>query len=176
MKKNIFIVTIILATLIIGFKAQAQWWRGFGRGGMDSICLDYPPLDNLAQDQKKSYNSLYRSFLKETASLNAEIDQKQLEMRALLMETEPDSKKISKLQSEISELQSEYDKKTLFCQLKARKILTPDQIENLPQWCGMGFGISARGQGPAYGCGQGCRMGSGYNRWSARNHGRGYCW
>jgi Spy/CpxP family protein refolding chaperone len=121
-------------------------------------------------------NTLYQAFGKETAGLNAKIYQKQLELNSLLLEQTPDAGKIAALQKEISGLQLQHNEKSVSYQLEARKVLTPEQIAQLPAGCTLGFGnlMGGGGPGPGYGCGMGPGCGSGYGRGYGCGRGPGY--
>jgi Spy/CpxP family protein refolding chaperone len=177
MKRKLFITTITLAALMLAFNAQAQQGRGFGRGGMGQGLMGCPPQLNLTQDQQKSFNSLRQSFLKDTAVINNEIAQKRLEMDSLFIGSTTDEDKAVKLQREISALQSQYNEKRLSHQLKARKLLTPDQIGQLPSGCNLGFGCGpGSGKGCGHGRGKGCGAGRGQGKFGGNGAGKGRCW
>ena len=133
MKKSIIITVLFVATLLWAFSAEAQWWGrgGGGRGAGPCWQGDTYGL-NLTQDQTAKLNSLHQAFWKDTAALNTRIEQKQLELKGLLLEPNPDAGKIASLQKEISGLQLQFNEKSVSCQLEARKILTPEQIAQLP--------------------------------------------
>ena len=139
-------------------------------GGWDC----FPGVD-LSQEQIKIFNRLRASFVKDTTPINIKFSKKELEFQTLLLEPAQDPEKAVILQKELSDLQAEYDTKILFYQLKARKILTPDQAELLPDGCSFGFGNMFYGQGRGYGYGHG-RHGSGFGRGRGRGYGRGQCW
>jgi Spy/CpxP family protein refolding chaperone len=173
MKKSLFISMLFIATLMWAFSAQAQGWgrggggRGAGPGGQgDTFGI------NLTQDQSTKLNTLHQAFLKDTSNLNVKIEQKQLELNSLLLEPNPDSGKVTKLQKEISDVQLQLSEKRVSYQLEARKILTTEQIAQLPPGCTLGFGNLMGGPGPGYGCGMGPGCGGG--RGMGCGYGRGY--
>ncbi|MCX5896139.1 MAG: periplasmic heavy metal sensor [Proteobacteria bacterium] len=181
MKRTMAITTLIMLTLAWAFTAEAQWW-GRGRGGAGKgtgpgWSADFEGL-NLTQDQKKSLDSLHQAFWKNTAPLSNKIEQKRLEMNSLLLEPKPDVQKVTRLQKELSDLESQFSEKRLSCQLEARKILTPEQIAQLPPGCTLGFGNML--SGPGYGCGMGpgygCGKGPGYGCGRGPGFGRGCSW
>jgi Spy/CpxP family protein refolding chaperone len=122
---------------------------------------------NLSQDQSVKMNSLQQAFAKETADLDAKIYQKQLELNGLLLQPAPDAAKISGVQKEISGLQLQLNEKSVSYQLEARKVLTAEQVAQLPPGCALGFGPMTGGGpgcGPGYGRGYGCGRGAGAGR------------
>jgi hypothetical protein len=66
--------------------------------------------------------------------------------------------------------------KSLSYQLGARKILTPDQITQLPPGCSLGFGNPFVGPGFGMSPGYGYGRGPGYGRGRGYGSGRGRCW
>jgi len=181
MKKSLIISMLFIATLMWAFSAQAQGWgRGGGGRGAGPGWQDDTYGLNLAQDQSTKLNSLRQSFWKDTTAFNTRIDQKQLELNSLLLEPNPDSQKVVKLQKEISELQTQFNDKRINYQLESRKILTPEQIAQLPPGCTLGFGNLMGGPGPGYGCGMrqgyGGGRGMGYGCGRGPGYGRGCGW
>jgi Spy/CpxP family protein refolding chaperone len=178
MKKSILIIVLFVATLLWTFSAEAWWGRGGGGRGAGPGWQGSMYGVNLTQDQSAKMNSLHQSFAKETADLKTKIYQKQLDLNSLLLEQTPDAAKISALQKEISGLQLQLNEKSVSYQLEARKVLTPEQLAQLPAGCTFGFGnVTGRGQG--YGCGMGPGCGSGYGRGygcGGPGYGRGCAW
>jgi len=180
MKKSIIISLLFVATLMWAFSAQAQGWgRGGGRGAGPGWQGDSFGLD-LTQDQTTKLNTLRQSFWKDTSNLNVKIEQRQLELDSLLLEPNPDSQKVVTLQKEISELQTQFNDKRINYQLESRKILTPEQIAQLPPGCTLGFGNLMGGPSPGYGCGMGQGYGGGrgmgYGCGRGAGFGRGCGW
>ena len=173
MKKSIIISVLFIATLMWVFSAEAQGWGrgGGGRGAGPGWQGDSFGL-NLTQDQSTKLNTLHQAFRKDMSNLNVKTDQRQLELNSLLLEPNPDAQKVAKLQKEISDLQLQLNEKRVFYQLESRKILTAEQIAQLPPGCTLGFGNLMCGPSPGYGCGRG--MGCGYGR--GFGGGRGCGW
>ena len=113
-----------------------------------------------------------QAFWKDTSSLNVKFDQKQLELNSLLLEPNPDAGNVAKLQKEISELQTRFNDKRINYQLESRKILTAEQIAQLPPGSTLGFGNLMCGPSPGYGCGMGPGYGGG--RGMGCGYGRGF--
>ena len=168
MKNTITITALIVLLLTSTVAAEARWWKsgsGGGRGMGPGWRSDFAGL-NLTEDQQKKLDSLYQSYGKDVAKLNNTLGQKQLEMNGLLLEPNPDQGKVTSLQKELSGLQSNLNDKRISYHLAARKILTPEQLAQLPPGCSLGFGSMIGGYGSGYGCGRGtgygCGRGPGY--------------
>jgi len=175
MKRSMVIPIIIVVTLLWSFNAEAQCWGGRGRGAGQGQ-WDNPSGINLTDDQAKKITSLHQAFLKDTSELNTKTDQKQLELNNLLLETNPDPQKIATLQKEISGLQSQFNEKRINYQLDARKIITTEQLAQLPPGCTLGFGNIMGGPGCGMGPGYGRGSGYGCGRGGVYGCGRGPCW
>jgi Spy/CpxP family protein refolding chaperone len=168
MKKTLPVSVLIVIILIWTVAAEAQWWKpciGGGRGMGPGWRSDFSGI-NLTEDQQKKFDTLYQGCGKDVAKLNNKLGQKQLEMNSLLLEPNPDQSRIASLQKELSGLQSDLNDKRIHYQLEARKILTPEQVAQMPPVCSLGFGSMMGGYGAGYGCGRGpgygCGRGPGY--------------
>ncbi len=165
-KKYPLISMMILLFLFGASVAQAQWGRGYCR-------TDWPGIQpglSLTQDQIKEFNDLQSSHLEEISAVRQTIVQKQLETDRLFLEASPDASRLSALQKEISDLQTRMDEKSLSYQLKARKLLTAEQLTRVPSGCNFGFNARCYDRPAGYGCG------SGYGRGHGRGHRRGCRW
>jgi zinc resistance-associated protein len=165
MKKMIPLLTVT-ALLIAGFAlvcdVQAQFWKGRGGKGQGAGTGFGPncPLGvNLTQDQLARMDTLRNDFFKDTATIRTDMYRKQLDLESLMLEPSVDAEKAGKLQAELSALESQIEQKQLQFQLEARKLLTPEQIAQLPPGCNFGMGFCGRGNGP--GAGRGFRGGRG---------------
>jgi Spy/CpxP family protein refolding chaperone len=128
MKKSIIISMLFVAVLLWAFSAEAQWWGrgGGGRGAGPCWQNDTYGL-NLTQDQTAKLNSLHQAFWKDTAALNTRIEQKQLELKGLLMESTPDAGKIASLQKETPAFSCSSMKRACPVSLKREKSLPPSR-------------------------------------------------
>ena len=120
-----------------------------------------PLWQNLAPEQQTAINSLRDDFIKKTSAIQNKVHKKRLEMDILLLEAEPDTKKLMGLQKEVSALESTLDEELLAYRIKARKELTPEQIAQLPPGCVPGLGNmcgSCGGRGARFGIGMGGGM------------------
>ncbi|MCX8043618.1 MAG: Spy/CpxP family protein refolding chaperone [Desulfobacterota bacterium] len=168
MKKSLsvgLVITLMLFGVAFATDAEAQFWKGKGHGrGMGPGEGPFPwcpPGLNLSPEQIERLQTLRSKFFNETASLRAELYKKQLELETLFTDPSPDAQKAGKLQADISDIEGKIDQKRIQAQLDARKILTPEQIAQLPPGCTLGFGPpGCRGFGPRGGCG----FGPGYGR------------
>jgi Spy/CpxP family protein refolding chaperone len=90
-------------------------------------------------------------FLKEIESLQKELYTKGTELRNLWQSPNPDQAAITAKQKEIFNLQSQLQEKATNLGLEIRKVLTPEQLAQLPAFgSGVGFG-PGMGFGPRMG-------------------------
>ena len=163
MKKALLITVLMVAAMSWAMTVEAQCFMHSGApGGGPGGRADVAGL-NLSAEQQKKMDTLHQGCWKECAPLGNRIEQKQVELKGLLLEPKPDADKARKLLKEISELQLQLNEKRLSCQLETRKILTPEQMSLLPPGCTLGFGCMLAGGGPGPGCGMmpGCGKGMG---------------
>ncbi|MCP4681971.1 MAG: hypothetical protein GY864_06545 [Desulfobacterales bacterium] len=146
MKKKAIFLSILVVLLMVA--SQAMAWR---TGGAESCSNCLANLD-MTTDQSQKLDSLRDSFLKETIPLRNEKETKKLEMRILLAKPSIDIETVKAKQQEIFDVKKSLQEKSLDYYLKARKVLTPQQVSMLPPGCHLGFNI----YGGAYkskGCG-----------------------
>ncbi|MGD9078799.1 MAG: periplasmic heavy metal sensor [Desulfobacterales bacterium] len=164
---KIFMVLAIVAVLAIAATSFAGWGRGGGRGwggncwgpgsgygprgyGGQGYQSDLSDEDIARLDQER------QAFFEATSDLREQRYQKELELRSELAKPEPDAKKASGIQTEISNLESELDQKRLEHRIKMKK--------DFPRFGYRGDGYGPRGKG----MGRGMYRGGGY--------GPGSCW
>jgi Spy/CpxP family protein refolding chaperone len=174
MKKYTIVTTLVIMSIMFAMSSFAQPYRSRDGGQMMLGGGHSSPCINLSQAQLTSMNSLQTALLKETLSLRSDITAKKFEMQRQLLEAAPDEKKAMQLQKEISALKAQMSEKSLSYQFKARKLLTPEQISQLPPGCNLQFG--KRNCGLGLGTGPGYGMGSGYGMRQGYGWGRGRCW
>ena len=93
--------------------------RGYGKGrGYGRNCFDA----NLTDEQRQQLDAERQAFRESTQDLRQDIYQKRLELKAELAKREPDAKKASSIQKEISKLNSQMDQKRLDHVLRVKKI------------------------------------------------------
>jgi Spy/CpxP family protein refolding chaperone len=163
MKKALLITVLMAAAMSWAMTVEAQcFMHSNAPGGGPGWRADFSGL-NLSAEQQKKMDTLHQGCWKECAPLGNRIEQKQVELKGLLLEAKPDADKAKKLLKEISELQLQLNEKRLSCQLETRKILTPEQMSLLPPGCTLGFGCMLAGGGPGPVCGMmpGCGKGMG---------------
>ena len=83
-------------------------------------------------------------FLKATENLRQDLYAKQLELRSEFAKENPDSKKASSLQNDISKLQSQLDQKRIDQMIEMKKI-NPDAGREYMTRGGMGYGAGSGG-------------------------------
>jgi zinc resistance-associated protein len=158
--KKITILTFV-AVFAIATLAFAGWGRGYGhmmgyggmgpgRNHMGGYGYDQRGYyGNLSEEEMAKLDQQRAEFFKATENIRQQLYEKELALRSELAKENPDTSKASKLQSEISTLQSELDQKRLDYEIQARK--------SAPN-----YERGYRGSGPMMGYGPG---GGGYCRW-----------
>lgn len=166
MKRNtLFIIGIAFLVSIAAAYAFAHgpgwgWGQGYGHmmgpdgwgpgwhhnGGYGYSQEDY--YGNLSADEIAKLDQQRSEFFKATENIRQKLNEKELALRSELAKDDLDTNKASKLQSDISKLQSNLDQERLNYEIKARKTLP-------------NYNRGHRGYGPM--------MGYGF-------HGDGYCW
>lgn len=168
MKQKIVCLTVAVlfcTGIIIASDAHAQFWKGRGgKGAGYGQGFNCPLGVNLTQEQTAKLDGLRAAYFKDTASLRSDMYKKELELQSLMLEPSADVEKAKKVQGDLSSLESQVEQKYIQYQIEARKILTPEQIAQLPPGCGMGLGNMNGGMGCGMrggrGQGAGCRMGN----------------
>jgi zinc resistance-associated protein len=140
------------------------WGMGYGPhyGMMDDTETGYGPgydrgpgwcgqgyAANLSEEDLKKVDEARQVFFDETKNLRQNIYQKELELRSEFAKENPDAGKLSRLQKELSEFESQLDQKRINYMLKMRKI-NPDAGRR-------GWGPPNRGYARGPGFGGGCR-------------------
>ena len=146
--KKITIIGLSL-TLALALVATVALARGPGFGAGPGYGT--PPIPNLTANQSAQIQALRDSFLKETEPLQKELYAKTTELRKLWSTPNADSAAIKAKQNEIFGLQTQLQEKATSFRLEVRKVLTPEQLAQLPAFSqGAGFG-PGRGFGPPMG-------------------------
>ena len=177
--KKMIVGLMVVALLATAGLAMAQGWgRGMGYGpgpgagygpgsgmGYGPMGSSGPAL-NLTAEQNQKIQAMREGFFKETLPLRNEMQIKQLELRTLWAQTNPDQEKILAKQKEINALRAQMQEKATKNRLEMRKVLTPEQQAQLGAY-GPGFGPgSGPGMGMRGGFGPGRGMGNpGCPRW-----------
>jgi len=168
MKKSTIIgVGLALGVALVATVALA-WGPGFGPGfgrGFGGPGYGVPPIPNLTAEQSAQIKALRDGFLKEIESLQKELYTKGTELRNLWQSLNPDQAAIAAKQKEIFNLRSQLQDKATSLGLEIRKVLTPEQLAQLPAFSqGAGFGPGV-GFGPGMGFGPRMGMMGRMGRW-----------
>ena len=95
---------------------------------------------DLSEEQVQQMETIKLEFLKRTADLRNEMHKTKLEISGLVRDPEASEAEILALQKQKIALKSRLMETAAEYQLKARSLLTPDQIRKLPaDQCGLGF-------------------------------------
>jgi hypothetical protein len=159
--KNIFtrktlIILTVVTVLGFGAYAFADWGMGPGmmggwghhgpgwhHGGWNNS--GYGPMaGNLSDDELIQMNKERSEFFKATENLRQNLYAKQLELRSELAKENPDSKRASSLQNDISKLQTQLDQKRIDHMVEMRKI-NPNAGRGFMGRGGMGYGAAYGG-------------------------------
>ena len=128
--KTIFALVGVLALLTFPVLAMAQGWemgmhQGMGYG--PSWMGDWASRLNLSNEQMQKLTALHERFLKETISTRNDLALKQIELRTLWLQTNPEEGKILAKEKEINVLRAQIQEKATKYLLEGRKVLTPEQ-------------------------------------------------
>ncbi len=156
-------MAILIAFAVVALGANAFAGRGMGqqddergyggyghhqrRGG----CAYGPMNADLTPEQREQIEVQRQAFFDATMQDRQNLYAKELELRAEVAKSEPDLKKASGLQKEVSELRGSLDQKHLDHLMAMRKI-NPDAGRGF-MLQGRGMGRHAMGQGMGYGPG-----------------------
>ena len=110
------------------------------RGMMERRLINSPAIKmegfikslNLSEEQIADINKALLDFQKDTAELRNSIQIRELEVKALLLESQTELVKIRAKLEEIADLQVELKVKTIEKYLEVKDLLTPEQQEKLP--------------------------------------------
>jgi Spy/CpxP family protein refolding chaperone len=126
MKRNT-IILIAVAT-IFGISAYAFADKGgygmgyhVGWGGPVFGGPGYGYKSDLSEEDYKKFDNQMQTFYKETEPIRQKIYEKELALRSELAKENPDAKKATDLQKELSELESEFNQKRIDHMLALRK-------------------------------------------------------
>lgn len=152
-KRKLVMVVAIASILGIGTYAFADR-GGFGMGDrdhrhggyhMDWCGSGYGYKSGLSEEDYKKLDDQMQTFYKETESIRQKIYEKELALRSELAKENPDAKKASDLQKELSEFESDFNQKKIDHMLALRKA-SPNFNRGF-----MGRG-GMMGNGPGYYC------------------------
>ncbi len=100
-------------------------WRG------ESPCWRASDLD-LSSEQRKSLELIQQAFFREAQVLRAQLFTRRLELRELFISPTIKIELIRAKNSEIIELESKQEEKSVEYLIKVRNLLTPEQLQ---RWC-----------------------------------------
>jgi Spy/CpxP family protein refolding chaperone len=89
----------------------------------------------LTKEQAKALEALHHAYMAEAMPLRRELLPLRVELRYSIQNPKVQSKTLLDLQKRISELQAQLESLSLSCQIKARSLLTKEQLERLPEDC-----------------------------------------
>lgn len=153
--KKTMIALVLVAVMLVGITYAFAQGPGVGPGGRGmhaQECWGTAKASSLTPEQKANFQELRRKFNEETAQLRGALLTKRLELQSLWSNPKADSKAIMDKEKELRDLQNQMRDKVLQSKLEARKSLTPEQIADFGQGCGMGPGL---GGGHRMGMGRG---------------------
>jgi Spy/CpxP family protein refolding chaperone len=127
-------LVLIASWAVAGPGGMGGWGRGMGPG------YGTPPMGapNLTPEQSQQLQELRQSYFNDIGPLQNQMFSKRAEMRMLWSQANPDAGKIAAKQQEIQALETQLREKATQHQLAVRKILTPEQLAQMP---GMGYGM-----------------------------------
>ena len=167
MKKTVIAGFCVIPALALVATVALAWCPGFGpwfgrgfRGPANGV----PPIPGLTAEQSAQTQALRDGFLKEIEPLREELYTKVTELRGLWSSPKPDAAAVTTKQKEISDLQANLQEKATSLGLEIRKVLTPEQLAQLPAFSrdgtfGPSAGFGSRGFGPPM------PMGGPFDRW-----------
>ncbi|MEI7671363.1 MAG: Spy/CpxP family protein refolding chaperone [Deltaproteobacteria bacterium] len=147
MKKTIIGLCMTLALALITTTALA-WGPGFGRGFGAGPGSGYPAIPNLTAEQSAQIKALQEAFQKEIEPFQKEMAAKGEELRGVRLAPNSDAATVRAKQGELFALRTQFQGKLTNLRTEVQKVLTPEQLAQLPAvGPGRGFGPVA-GFGP----------------------------
>lgn len=128
-QSKIIILVTTVAILGIGVYAFADW-GGYGMGGwghhrggyhMGWAGPGYGNRSDLSEEDYKKLDDQMQTFYKDTESIRRKIYEKELALRSELAKENPDAKKASDLQKDLSRLETDFNQKRIEHLLALRK-------------------------------------------------------
>lgn len=147
-KRTIIALTLALAIMMGTTAAMAGgpgygWGRGYGPG----YAYGAGAIPNLTTEQSSKFQAMQKAHLDQVAPLQQDLLRKRSELRSLWLTQTPDQAKITALQKEILNLQSQIQEKGTNFNLEVRKALTPEQQSQMTSFGpGMGWGKGRMGR------------------------------
>ncbi len=158
MKKTTIVGLGLILVVALAATVALAWGPGFGPGfgrGFRGPAYGVPPIPNLTAEQSAQIQASRDGFLKEVEPFQKELYAMGTELRNLWQSPNPDQAAIAAKQKEIFNLQAQLQEKATNLGLEIRKLLTPEQLAQLPAFSqgagfgpGPGFGPRSMGFGP----------------------------
>ena len=149
MKKTTIIALTLALAITMGTTAAMAGGSGFGwgRGHGSGYAYGTTAIPNLTAEQSSKLQALQKAQLDEMAPLQQDLLKKKMDLRSLWLTQTPDQAKITALQKEILNLQSQLQEKGTNFNLEVRKVLTPEQQAQMASFGpGMGWGKGKMGR------------------------------
>ena len=132
----------------------------------------YDGVLEISKEQREQIMSIQNKFLQETTSLQTKLVTEYAALQSLWNQPSANNAAILAREKSIQESEQKLQERAAQYNVKARSILTPDQLSFLPPGCTLGF-LTRQGFGRGYGLGYGRGMGWGMGRGMGRGAGRG---
>jgi Spy/CpxP family protein refolding chaperone len=107
--------------------------KPISRSGSQKATFSQSPDVVLTREQAKAIEALYHTYMAEAMPLRRDLLSLRIELRHLIQNPKVQSKVLLDLQKRISELHSQLDSLSLSYQIKARSLLTGEQLKRLPE-------------------------------------------
>jgi Spy/CpxP family protein refolding chaperone len=135
MKRVILALSLAAVVLLSGTHVYAQVSDPAHKGMHSHESMASHKGLSLTLEQKAKFQEMRRMFIRENAQLIGALVAKRLEIRSLWTDPKSDPNAILDKEKELRALQNQMKNKAIQTMLEARKILTPEQIENWkPGW------------------------------------------
>ncbi len=143
MKKKVVGLGLV-AVLVLGVAYAFAQGPGQGPGpgpGQGPGWKHHEKWSSLTPEQQTKFQELHRKFREDNAKLFGAVVTKRLELQSLWTDPKADPKAILDKEKELRDLQNQIKDKAVQMRLEARKLLTPEQIQNWKHGMGMGRGF-----------------------------------
>ncbi len=131
MKLKIQLLTFFLFFALMASSVFSQPGMGMRRWRAEGQCSRASDL-NLSEEQRKNLDLLQQTYFREAQLLRLEIFTKNLELRDLLTNPSVKVETIRSKTSEIAEVKSKQEEKSVGYLIKIRNLLSPEQLKT---WC-----------------------------------------
>jgi DNA-binding response OmpR family regulator len=164
LQRGIFIMLILSLLTMFGIQLSEAQER-FPKLDRPSLRMDSQgrcwksPSFGLTKEQIGALESLQRAYQAEATPKYRELMTLRLELQCNVSDKDIDPRDLTERHKKLLSLQAEFESLAFSYQMKARSILTKEQLDRLPQDCFLEMGI---GYGTGMGIGRGPRKGA---RW-----------